>query len=350
MGKLNLFKTAVVQQAGIDNQVDSIAKFLISNRHLIRIDTESTAEIFKTSVLSKTPISTAFETMMSSRKQDIFVALNIPPQVSTPEAITVDHLTFDVLQLQDFSASSRKAINALPEFADKIIVNLTPLLRKKSQTSVTDMNRLQSIIVRGLLVRSYYLSRNWLTPALIKYLSETYSMIISTNIARDYNLDYNDQLVVATALAAYFHQKCYADVKPGEFPVTVNDCGWLGTRVEIVDRLEFFKDILQNQMGTDLELDINKLCTLVSKCGPERLESFSTKALYTRNASMGSDHLSAMMSLEYPPYWAHQVLLALSGVRSGLQIAIKRGRGKLERDGKQFAETLVRSSAFIPEL
>lgn len=346
MRNINAFETSVAGIYGIGGQIKHIAKFLVDNRDQVRIPLEIMNEILKTKVLSTTPISQLFDSMLKNRKQELFAPLNIPDSISPPEVITMNHIVIDVKQMKDIDRSTYSAICTLPEYRDKIILNLTPLLKKKSPSTVTDMNELQSLMVRGLLVRSYYDSENWLTPALIEYLGESYSMTISSNIARNYNLTYKDQMVIATILTTYFHQKCYGSVKKGEFPVTINNCSYLGSRVEITDRLETFKDILGED---DLDLNIDKVCDLIAKTGSGRIEKFQQKILLTINKSLGSDQISALTAIEYPPFWAHQILLALSGVKSGMQWALK-NQGKLFKNGAQFADTLIRTSAFIPEL
>jgi hypothetical protein len=208
------------------------------------------------------------------------------------------------------------------------------------------MPKVQSLFVKGLLVRSYYNSIDWLTPSLIKYLSKSYSMTISTNIARNYNLDYNDQQIISTILTTYFHTKCYGDTR-GDFPVTIKDCTELGSRIDIVDRLETMKEYLNG----DTDMTIESICELIRKMGPERMNTFDTRMFYTINQRLGSDHVSTLMSLEYPPYWAHEVLLALSGIKSGLYIAMKNQmRGKLIKEGEEFGDTLTRTSKFMDSI
>lgn len=343
MEHLNIFDSSIYGMTGIPSQLDSIVKFIINNREL-RIPVPDIATILRTRVLSDTPISAIFNNALQIRKlEEIFVALKIPGGYATPEAITMSHITLDTLQLQDHSPNAYRAISTLPEYKNKIVLNLTPLLHVKTPTAVSDMNELQSIYVRGLLTRSYYLSKNWLTPMLIKYLSKSYSMTISTNIARTYDLTYFDQMTVATILTAYFQQMCYGDTREGEFPVTLADCDFLGKRFDILNVIEDMKE----KLGGNTHLDIIKVCDLISKIGLSRIEKFNTRVFYTTCQRLGNDHISTLMSLEYPPYWAHQVLLALSGVKSGLFFSMK-NQGKLVQEGKMFADILNRAQSFIP--
>jgi hypothetical protein len=346
MQKINIFKTAISGIYGIDSQYKSIADFLIKNRSQIRIPVTDTNEIMKTRTLATTKISKLYDGLINSHKQNVFTLLNIPSGISTPEIFTMNHILLDIKQLKDANSAIHKTICSLPEYENKIILNITPYLKRKIENVVTDMPKVQSLFVKGLLVRSYYNSIDWLTPSLIKYLSKSYSMTISTNIARNYNLDYNDQQIISTILTTYFHTKCYGDTR-GDFPVTIKDCTELGSRIDIVDRLETMKEYLNG----DTDMTIESICELIRKMGPERMNTFDTRMFYTINQRLGSDHVSTLMSLEYPPYWAHEVLLALSGIKSGLYIAMKNQmRGKLIKEGEEFGDTLTRTSKFMDSI
>lgn len=346
MEPINIFRTSISGIYGVETQFPTISKFLLENRSDIRIQEEDKTEILKTKVLSTTPISRIFDNMLSTRKEHIFALLNIPSGVSTPELFTMNHILVDVKQLEDVDSRNYRTISTFPEYKDKLIVNLTPFLKKKIQNAVTDMGAIQELLVKGLLVRSYYDSKNWLTPALIKYLSKSYSMTISSNIARIYNLNYNEQMTVATILTAYFQLLCFSDRTKNEFPVSIKDCSYLGNRIDIVERLENIKEKLDGDVES---FDVNKMCEVISQLGPDRMSKFNTRVFYTSNQRLGNDHVSTLMSLEYPPYWAHQVLLALSGVKSGLYMAMKK-QGKLVREGKDFSDTLARTSSFLDSI
>lgn len=345
MKHMNIYNSAIYEITGVANQLDTIVKFLISNRN-VRIPTPDMAEIAKTKVLATTPISTIYDNAVQSKRIDnLFAALQMPRGSNVPEALTMNHITIDTLQLKEYDQKVHKALSALPEFRDKIVVNLTHLLKKTVKNAVSDMNELQSLFVRGLLVRSYFTSTNWLTPQLIKFLSKSYSMTVSSNIARNYDLTIQDQMVVATILTAYFHQLCYADTKEGEWPVTVNDCDYLGRRFDIMQILDDMKE----KLGGKTEMDIETVCELISKSGPSRLESFNKRAFYTSCQQLGNDNITTLLALEYPPYWAHQVLLALSGIKSGLYFSMKK-IPKMLPEGKVFTDTLNRSPNFLPAI
>jgi hypothetical protein len=343
MGQINIYDTAIYNITGIKEQMNLITKFLINYRD-VRIPSDKMNIILKTKVLTNTPVNLIFSNMILSRKEEIFASLNVPSGIMTPEIITMPHVLIDVLQLKEVSPGMYNTVNSLPEYKDKLILNISHLLKKHNELVVSDMNELQSLFVRAALVRSYYNTDNWLMPALIKYLSESYSMTISANIAGLYSLTYQEQLVVATALTAYFHKMCY-NSKDTEFPVSINDCAYLGNRIDIIKRLEHFKEVL----GGHTKMDLGRLCDLIVQTGPDRMNTFNLKALYTRCRRLGSDELSSQLAIEYPPYWAHQVILVLSGVKTGLFFAMKK-QGKLIPNGAEFIQGLNRANSFIPQL
>jgi hypothetical protein len=59
--------------------------------------------------------------------------------------------------------------------------------------------------------------------------------------------------------------------------------------------------------------------------------------------------MSNVLSLEYPPLWAHAILNALSGAKSSLAMKLK-NIGDLKKESLGFAESLNKSRNFIPTI
>jgi len=343
MDHMNIFTSSVYSTLGITAQLDTLVKFFINNRD-IRIPVNVMDELYRTRILSETPMSIIFNNAHKADKlNELFSCIDIPGNLSIPEGLTTSNITLDIMQMKGVSSSSYHGISALPEYKDKLITNLTPLTKRTG--GISDINELHSMLVRGLLVRSYFISKNWLNTDLIKYLGKSYSMTISTSVAKTYDLPVNDQLTIATALTAYFHQLVYGDVKDTEWSPTISRCEYLGDRFSIIEALEAFKEKLNGSTN----INLNKVCELIAAFGPSRLSKFDLKTLYTLCQRLGTNNIVALMAVEYPPYWAHQVLAAFSGTKSGLYFAL-RNNGKLVSEGKVFADQLNRSNVFIPVL
>jgi len=344
MEHMNLFENSIYGTMGISAQIDDLVNFFIANRN-VRIPLNDINEILRTKVLTSTPVSDIFTTALrESQINKIFTAVNAVDGTSVPEAITAPYITLDMLQLGTYDKKAYSALSTLPEFKDRIIINLTHLLKRKPDNSVSDVNELHSLYVRGLLVRSYYNSHDWLSPELVRYLSKSYSMTIGSNIGRIYDLAYNDQIIIMTILTAYFHQLCNSSVDDNQWSPTIAGCSYLGNRLQIVEILEQMKEELN---GTKMSL--MDVCTLIQNLGPSRMSKFDIRKFYSITQSLGTTGLIAMIAVEYPPYWTHQLLSALSGVKSGLYFAMKKNE-KLINEGKDFATNLVRSAKFLPLL
>lgn len=343
---INLFDTIAYGYYDVPNQLKTLADFLIKNRTL-RIPTTELGSIYKTNVLSNTAIKAIFNDAFSAGKLDLISPIKIPKEpLNIPEYITTDLFVLDVLQVKDIDLTAYKALNTLPEYSDRIILNFTQFLKAQSYVP-NDMPGIQSECVRALLFRSYYNSSEWLTPDLLLFLAKSYSMIISSMVGRRYTLDYNQRNVIATILTIYFYQMCSSDTTPKELPLmALNNATYLGNRINVKDQF----DMIKEELGDDLLLDLSRVCELIAKLVPQRLSKFSTREFYSILQSLNSSKpMTNILSLQYPPQWAHSVLLAVSGVNKKMAIELK-NIGDLKKESLGFAERIRSSSKFIPNL
>jgi hypothetical protein len=345
MKHINIFETTAYNFYNVADQLPLLAKFLIDNRNF-RITTEDINSIYRTNVLTNTAMKAIFETAVRDGVLDKFAPIKIgSSSASVPEFVTTDLFVFDILQIKDINSNVYNSINALPEFTDKIVLNFTQYLKSKTMEA-NDMPGIQSEIVKGLLIRSYYNSVDWLSPDLINYLAKSYSMIISSLISKTYNLDYNQQLIIATIFTIYFHQMCYDNPNPKDLPNrALNLSTHLGNRIQVKDTF----DQIQEHLGDDLDLSIVRCCELIAKM-INRLDTFMPNKLYNICQGLNSTKpMSNVLSLEYPPLWAHAILNALSGAKSSLAMKLK-NIGDLKKESLGFAESLNKSRNFIPTI
>jgi hypothetical protein len=345
MKHINIFETTAYSFYNVVDQLPTLTKFLIDNRNF-RITTENINTIYRTNVLSNTAIKAIFDTAYKSNVLDRFAPIKIQPtNVSIPEFVTTDLFIFDILQIKDINSSIYNSINALPEFTDKMVLNFTQYLKAKTMET-NDMSGLQSEIVKGILIRSYYNSIDWLSPDLINYLAKSYSMIISSLISKTYNLDYNQQLIIATIFTIYFHQMCYHEPNAKDLPHrALNLSTHLGNRIQVKDTF----DQIQEHLGNDLDLSIPRCCELIAKM-INRLDTFVPNKLFNICQGLNSTKpMSNILSLEYPPLWAHAILTALSGSKSSLSMKLK-NISDLKKESLGFAESLNKSRFFIPTI
>lgn len=71
--------------------------------------------------------------------------------------------------------------------------------------------------------------------------------------------------------------------------------------------------------------------------------------MFSRNVgSICTDYPSSYISLEYPPYFVHQIMVAMSNGKTGLFFALKNAR--LTEEAKRFLSDLASTNAFIGKL
>jgi hypothetical protein len=132
-------------------------------------------------------------------------------------------------------------------------------------------------------------------------------MILSSVIARYYNLSIPETMQVMGILALFMAQLLDSDDGDPTFPALFGRCTFVGSRAEL---LELSKACAhESSKGLTLE----STCKLISELGPERLHGFSLRSLYTLACNLGPDTITTSLALEYPPYWVYILMLSLSG-------------------------------------
>jgi len=338
--RISIYDTLASGQTINAAQIVELAGFVAKNREL-KLQVQEARPILNTKTFSVTPVSTIFERMLELNKDRLFSYIRIPQgTVAVPEVITYTHITFDSKQFGAVSGVGYRLIASMPELADTIITNVTPMLRRTGE--LVDAPRLQGMCIRDLLSRSYYDNPTslWLTASLIQYLCRCYSMSISVAISGVYNLSFFESRMVMTVFAYYFLRMVTTDEMARAMLKNTSKFG-LGTSVEIGDVLSMVDAVVP----PDTDMTLDHACQAVGGLGIDRLKAVNRKLLYTVLRSIGPDLQTSMIALEYPPYFTYLVLLALSGQKIGLLYRLK--QGGLEKDGAQFATDLALSQSFL---
>lgn len=354
--RISIFDTLTTRTTIPEAQLTEMINFLIFNR-TFKMGANETKALTSVRPLTSTVIGSLFTKAIELRKETLFGFINIPKTVkSIPEILTYTHVTFDMKQLNTAGHKDLyETISKVPEFANNICFNVTPMLR---DTGVpTDALSFQSLFVRDLLSRSYFDNKSamWLTPSLIRYMCRFYNMSLSTAIGSVYNLTWKEQQAVATVFSLFFLQQV-SDTATADAFIRSQKLG-LGSAQEVSDILARVKDVLSADAGTPSltstsggyeALTLDSACAAINGLGIGRLESVNRKFLFTRMRNIGPDVLTSSMALEYPPYFAYLILIVLSGRMTSLTTTLK--RNDLQKDGLEFQSDFVKSHSFIPAL
>ena len=291
---------------------DELAKFVSLNRTQISLNTYN-RDILRSDRISISPIMKLYQEYQSFLLDNnmILSFIAIPKNISNqPQLLTLPHMDIDMLEVEDVNHSCYSTIASYPEFANKIIMNISadydPLNHK-----VKNLTGLASRIVRDVLCRSYVLTKRigkWmlLTNELLLGVAEIYAWVISYNIARIYNLQYQDQKTIAIVLALYFIQKCFNE--KDKFISIYKHIRRIGPITDINETEQKIKSIV----GGEKELGISDVVDIITTLGPDYMKDFNLNVFFRACRTFHVINILSLASIEYPPLWLYNIITAIS--------------------------------------
>lgn len=324
--KRNFFHTEFAIHAGFQSQMPRVLKYTIDHRNSILSMNEFYQLATSIRRILQSPIAQFFERIIASEGLRYFAALNSTEKGgSIPELLTANNISLDMKQLTEY----RMQIS-LPEIQDKVLLNVSGCLRPNKIDGGFEVNAVdlfQQMVVRGHLIMSYYDNENqWLNPYLAEFTVRSYSMILSSMIARYYDLTLTEQMTVMGIFAlyyAYLLSPVHGDpVRPPLF----YKCTFVGNRNDQENIIELCKE--ESARG----LTLSGVAKIIASVMPERMKSFSVSEINVLCGNLGTDTISSMIALEYPPVWVYFLLLALSG--SKIPLVFQLNNQKLMQTGR----------------
>lgn len=306
--KRQFFDTGFATYAGLTAQIPRVLRYAVENRNAILSNTELMTLAQSIRNILKTPMAEFFDRLVSANKLGNFAAIYIPSKgASIPELLTSSNITLDLKQIPDTNI-----IKSIPELRDKILVNVTSVLRQDRSSNgfiVNAVDNFQYLFSRGHLVASYQDSDGWLTAYLAEYAVKSYSMISSGLISRYFSLTLIETMKIAGILALFFCQLLSKENDDKVMPPLFNRCTFIGNRAELQELADACKH--KSMHG----LTITSVCELIAELGPERMSKFSVMDFNSLCGNLGPDQITSRIALEYPPYWIFILLMALSGAK-----------------------------------
>jgi hypothetical protein len=322
----------------MDKRLKSTVAYLAANRAVIT-PKEKLMSIFSSRSLQQTPMSLLFTEAVARKYLDIFATIADPEGRVThdlPDILAMPSLIVDLAQ-----SEAGRTLASFGELYNKVVVNITHLTkinRATDELETSALHELHSIYVKALLVRSYYISgrHEWLTPVMRSFITRTYSLFIASVIARQANLDFSEMNAIASVFALYMTQMLSGDEEDITLPPSYLNITYLGTRADLL----YTAEQCAPYMEPDGILTLPSICQFLSDHGPQRLHGYNLGLFIRHCAVLGmyNDSVSTLMSFDYPPYWVHLLLLAVSGVKMSAlskslqQYNLKTGAMKLAQD------------------
>jgi len=340
--KTDLSSTYIGESSNVKDHARNARKFLLDNVHRITFDHDEQTKILNThDSMLRTVMSDLYQQALVENKLNIFKLLILDKVDKIPSYFLISWLDIDTLELRTTDKQSADILNSISEYRDKILIDITPYYSEKRK-GISDITNYYSRMIRSMLCRSYHKASSlWLTPTLIYQLAKFYAVILSTKIGRVYNMTQQEQYVAATALAVYFVNKCTDDHN------VINPMmGKMDFLRRNVDTKPIYDYISENYKVETYNLDA--VIKTIVEFGPPRIENFTTATFYSMNSGLTSNQIISLISLEYPPYWCHLIISALSGDKTSMYHSIK--TLNLRREAIEFQNEILKTNSFIRSL
>jgi len=340
--KTHLSDTNIGQSSNVANYARNARKFLIDNVNRITFNSDEEAKLLNTqNSMMRTIMSDLYNQALSEKKLDIFKLLIFDKIDKVPSWFLISWLDIDTLELTVTDKQSADVLNTMSEYRNKILIDITPYYSRK-RGMITDTTNFHSRLVRAMLSRSYNsFTRLWLSPVLIYQLTKFYSMILSMKITRIYNLTFQEQGVVTTALSVFFVNRC-TDGHNVIDPIM----GKLDFLRKSIDTKPIY-DFISSKYTSE-SYDLAAVIDTIIEFLPARISQFNLQTFYSMNANLTSNQAISLIALEYPPYWCHLLISAFSGDKTSLYHSIK--SLNLRSDAMEFQANLLKTGSFIRSL
>ena len=339
MGQITLQTTTLGRATALQQQAERALPFLISYKDMVLLSELDIQALSKMRTFSNTVLNELAVLAGNEGKYSSVNFLNFNGFTSSiPEILTVNDITIDGMTVQ-----------GAPAFLQRAWVNLTPILGKKKTMSdpiyVTDIPRLQQLVIRALLSMSYNDSDRWLDPRLSTFIIESYSMTIAGQLQIAFNLNFDEVKMVQTIFALFYAQRLSGKEEDltRDWPILINRCGFLGSQLELVEKLNMISDFC----GDDKLLSIDRCISILSQNGPSRMARFDSRGLYQMFSRSNAEAQSMVYALDYPPYWVYLVLKTLSNDKNPI-LANTFKVTDLKKKAMLFGSDLKSSKTFIP--
>ena len=340
MDKLTLFETPYAEARSLNKELSRAIEYLTKYHTLINVDPSFLNDI---KIYSSTAASTIFSNLKEANKGSSFLFYNVGRTAEIPSVLTINDLTIDGARIPNIS---------VPDRLKKCWINLTPIISQKDsyngRINVTDVTELSHLMMRGALVMSYHATDTmWLSPNQAVYVIEFYSGVIANTLGQVYNLNYDERLYVQTLFAAYYAQCLGGANAPLDMPPLLLRCVFLGSAMDIQERMNSIKDDRDN--GGKSWLSPSTVCELLRKHGPPRMNKFSATYLYRYLSATSIDSQVMLMAIDFPPYWVYQMLKVAYGYKNPVMnnmVKLTGSKAKLQ----QFAKDLCDSGVIIKKV
>lgn len=346
MGRENIYKTLSVGSIISKNNLNDLLDFLVDNRSSI-LPEQKKSEAFKTRFGGNSVLADIVQRISVLGIDQSYSLIKIPPKtISLREIVDMSFIPFDILQMKDVIDHPPKTLSVFSDIDDKMIINITDITRANGEFSHVDQFHYR--VVRDFLSRSYYVSSGsmWVSPTFVMYVAKVYNMTIGGDIARRFDLTPPVQYFIQSILALFIVAKMTTMETAQAFIKARSKSMGLRDPKELEQIFAFVEDVLRKKAPESLV----EVCNVIDAYGHDQLSDtrgprITIPVLTTMFSSLYNDSHISRIALEYPPYFAFLIILAISNVRIRLSINMK--NMNLVKEGQDVFNQVVRSSLFL---
>jgi hypothetical protein len=339
MSRRNITDTAISSEINILMYLDPCIRFMIEHGSDVVLNDKDVSKIVSDSLrVSNTLNSNIYAKFINDSKVlDSLTCVYLKDISKIPYILTTPWFIFDVPVLASLDIKGIVGISSIEDYRNKIILDITQYIKKSPNSPIrlTDILAFQSIIIKAVINRSYYNFEDiWLTSFILFYLAKIYGSVLSSKIARLYNLNIQEQLTITVLFMTYMINKCSSDKQPSDMLLSRDSA--IKKTIDLPGLIELLLGKCKNN-----DLTINHVIEAIRESGPNRMSDFSYKILVHLCLSLTNDHLISLTAIEYPPYFLSILLDAISGIKTALYHDIK--NAGLRKDAQILGTEILRS-------
>lgn len=346
MGRENIYKTVNVSTIVPKSTLGELIDFLIESRSFI-IPKPKSNEAFKVRYSGNSILSEIVHKLSIMEKTKEFTLIKIPEKtIALREVVDMNFIPFDILQMKEVVPQVSKALPLIPELDNKIVINVTDLMRANGEFS--DITPFYHRVVRDFLSRSFYTSvgSSWISPTFVRYIAKVYNMTIGGEIARKFGLSPLVQMFIQVIFCLFFVGKMTSTESAQNFLKAHHKDMSLPGVEDMKQMFAFVEDTLKKPAPESL-IDV---CTVIAQYGNDQLigshgPRLDVPVLNVMFSSWFQDKHVGMIALEYPPYFAFLVMLVISKIRIGLKFPMD--KLNLISEGSRVFDTVLKTPQFF---
>lgn len=338
---MKLSQTTFAYKIGCSEQAEQAVKTLMGHGKDAILSPQERERLFGVVNYSNTPIKSIATEIITGPHIDSYCLIAPRSSSEITELLTGNYYVIDTYE----EPKLRSLVEHTPELRGKAIINVAPYTtRERDMTlKLKDVFQFHAELAKAFFVLRWN-DRNYrMSPALQRFVVESYSIVTSNVLARRKNLQ-EDHWTIKVLIAYYYARLLNSDPKNAK--AIVQSLDFLGSPAATLDLVE--SEEVQDLYNSARRIDVGLLCATIRAKGTTRLETFSVDDYIPALQSITQSIVHTNIAHEYPPYWVYSLFAALSNQKISLTNHLQ--SNKMKEKAMKFATTFIQSQDFKRDL